>query len=99
MENTKKSEPARAARLAKMRAMQDEGATLEQIGETYGISRERVRQILGNRGRLYRYQRLCGLLREAKQEDWKSIIAAHGYSSQTIYKVRRDGITPLAIDK
>ena len=37
---------ARAARNAEMVAMRDEGATLEEIGDQFGITRERARQIL-----------------------------------------------------
>ena len=46
MQNTKATLPDRLARLRDMKAMRAAGKTLAEIGAKYGISRERVRQLL-----------------------------------------------------
>lgn len=52
MKNTKSTIPNRLARLQEMKAMREAGKTLAEIGAKYGVSRERVRQLIGNTGRI-----------------------------------------------
>lgn len=44
--------PRPSAEVERMRQMRRENCTLREIGEAFGISRERVRQIIGNTGRI-----------------------------------------------
>lgn len=50
--------PESQRRMAEMQHMRDCGFTLQQIGDQYGISRERVRQIVNN---IHKKKRTCGV--------------------------------------
>lgn len=50
--------PESQRRMAEMQHMRDCGFTLQQIGDQYGISRERVRQIVNN---IHKKKSPCGV--------------------------------------
>ena len=50
--------PESQRRMAEMQHMRDCGFTLQQIGDQYGISRERVRQIVNN---IHKKKRTCDM--------------------------------------
>lgn len=45
-EHNRKQQDQARARLAEMAALREEGQTLEQIAQSYGITRQRVHQLM-----------------------------------------------------
>lgn len=81
MDNKRSSLTARQERLAKMISMRDEGKTLEEIGIAFGgISRERVRQLIGNTGKDYRRNLLIEKIKSSSADEIDKAIYALGYS-------------------
>lgn len=60
-----------------------EGKTLQEVGDKYGITRERVRQILVKKGISERYTSQVPI-REQKKENWAKVVGLYmqGYSRQ-----------------
>jgi hypothetical protein len=62
------TDPEREARARAMHALYLEGATLEEVGELYGVSRERVRQVFRDRGLRSRTRREASAIRLLEME-------------------------------
>src|SRR3990172_9189577 len=74
-------------RLDDMKKMRfDEGKTNTEIGGKYGISRERVRQLIGNTGRLFRQNWTKKLIQsgEIKLNHWTELENAPGVRKEWI---------------
>jgi DNA-binding CsgD family transcriptional regulator len=87
----------RQARIGKMVSMYRQGVTLQKIGDQFGITRERVRQLIGKRG----VKSIDGgksvvaaaqaLAREQDKE--ARSIAKYGLPRAVVEQLRKDGVT------
>ena len=71
--------PESQRRMAEMKHMRDCGFTLQQIGDQYGISRERVRQIVNN---IHKKKSACGV-KNICYPNVKKWALDNGYSTLT----------------
>ena len=71
--------PESQRRMAEMQHMRDCGFTLQQIGDQYGISRERVRQIVNN---IHKKKSPCGV-KNICYPNVKKWALDNGYSTLT----------------
>lgn len=71
--------PESQRRMAEMQHMRDCGFTLQQIGDQYGISRERVRQIVNN---IHKKKSPCGV-KNICYPNVKKLALDNGYSTLT----------------
>lgn len=71
--------PESQRRMAEMQHMRDCGFTLQQIGDRYGISRERVRQIVNN---IHKKKSPCGV-KNICYPNVKKWALDNGYSTLT----------------
>lgn len=71
--------PESQRRMAEMQHMRDCGFTLQQIVDQYGISRERVRQIVNN---IHKKKRTCGV-KNICYPNFKKWALDNGYSTLT----------------
>lgn len=71
--------PESQQRMAEMQHMRDCGFTLQQIGDQYGISRERVRQIVNN---IHKKKSPCGV-KNICYPNVKKWALDNGYSTLT----------------
>lgn len=81
-------------RVEDMLRMRSEGATLQQIGSAYGLTRERVRQIIGTTDKGARLslavQKAKEHIRENPNATWKEVATVAGASAATL---QRQGVT------
>lgn len=92
---------ARKERATMMAALYRQGYTLEQIGAQYGITRERVRQIITGDFALTAKDGGASFLRELKQKEWERraearCVKKNGCSREELESIRAVGREALA---
>lgn len=89
-------------RIALMRSQYATGATLEEIGETFGVTRERIRQLIGDRASDDYGRKKMGvdvtllmrLVRDRKTSSVDAICATMGHGTESV----RDAIKALGVE-
>ena len=90
-------------RTAEMIAMRESGATLQKIGDRYNVSRERVRQIIGNTGNTSTNMRMEQISNEPPEMSNGEIAMKYKLGTATVSRYRArawhavDGDSALAV--
>lgn len=74
-------------RIDDMLAMRYKGMTLQVIGAAYGISRQRVRQLIGNTGRTFRSEVLISRVEEDPSANPEDICDEMGMDRRSLYRL------------
>ena len=92
-----KTDPEREARRSKMAEMYRQGVTLAKIGEQFGMTRERVRQIigpLGLNGMNGGASVVAKVRRVSRDNDLEAkCLAKYGLPVAVVRQLRKDGVT------
>ncbi len=83
-----------AERNLKMAAMREQGNTVTEIAESFGVSRQRVHQITGKMSRVYKTSEcaVCGMVYLRKDRRWKGKHCSNkcGRKGMSIAKINTD---------